>query len=194
MLIDPFPLHLREWLESDWAAINDSVRGGMSTSFLKPKNDSSAVFSGHLDVKTLGGVGFASQRTIFTEPHDFTQFDGIELMLGKSDGKRYSLMLKDEVLPKLPNGLERSSVNWEYEFSFPPASSSSGDDGKGDVLTIRWDDFEPTFRGKPLKYSDRGLDVGKIQRISFMMRRYDFLSFFAAFLPHPMGVSSDHEV
>lgn len=143
----------------------------MSTSFLKPLNSpSSALFSGFLDVKTLGGAGFASQRTISTEQRDFTEFDGIELNLGKSDGKRYSLILKDEVLPKRPNGLERSSVNWEYEFLLPVSEG-----GEGNTVTIRWNDFEPTYRGKPLEDFDRGLDVGKIQRISFMMRRYEFL-------------------
>lgn len=142
----------------------------MSTSFLKPINSPfSAIFSGYLDVKTLGGAGFASQRTISTEQRDFTQFDGIELSLGKSDGKRYSLILKDEVLPKRPNGLERSSVNWEYEFLLPASESR-----EGDTVTIRWNDFEPTYRGKPLEDFERGLDVGKIQRISFMMRRYVF--------------------
>lgn len=140
----------------------------MSTSFLKPRNNPfSAICSGYLDVKTLGGAGFASQRTISTEERDFTQFDGIELNLGKSDGKRYCLILKDDVLPKRPNGLERSSVNWEYEFSLPASKGR-----EGNTVIIRWNDFEPTYRGKPLEDFERGLDVGKIQRISFMMRRY----------------------
>ena len=46
-----------------------------------------AVFRGHLDVKTLGGAGFASQRTTGAETSwDLSEYDGIELQVDDADG------------------------------------------------------------------------------------------------------------
>jgi hypothetical protein len=59
----------------------------------------------------------------------------------RSDGKQYTFILKDELLPKSPNGREQSTVSWEYDFKL------EGDDGKGKVF-IKWDDLKPTYRGR----------------------------------------------
>lgn len=82
----------------------------------------------------------------------------------RSDGKQYTFILKDELLPKSPNGREQSTVSWEYDFKL------EGDDGKGKVF-IKWDDLKPTYRGREKKDA-RPLDLKDIKSFSLMMRRY----------------------
>lgn len=88
------------------------------------------------------------------------------LDISKSDEKQYTLTLKDELLPKSPNGREQSTVSWEYDFK------SDSDGGK---VYIHWDDFKPTYRGREKK-DTKPLDLQHIKRISFMMRRYQIIS------------------
>jgi len=124
---------------------------------------SSARFHGTLDTKTLGGAGFASQRTTGDDRSwDLSDYDGIHLNLGKLDGKRYTLTLKDEILPRNPeNGREQSTISYEYDFSSAPEEG----------LFIPWHALKATYRGKdkddaaPLKTKD-------VKRFSIMMRRY----------------------
>lgn len=82
------------------------------------------------------------------------------LKLGESDGKKYTFNLKDESLPKRPDGREQSTVSWEYDF-----------DGKKKDIFIPWSDFKPTYRGKP-KADAEPLNLENVQRIGLMMRRY----------------------
>lgn len=122
-----------------------------------------AVFHGNLDTKTLGGAGFASQRTAGDDQKwDFSKYDGLVLDIVKSDEKKYTLTLKDELLPKSSNGREQSTVSWEYDFKV--------DSGGGKVF-IHWDEFQPTYRGREKKDATP-LDLKHVKRISFMMRRY----------------------
>jgi hypothetical protein len=123
------------------------------------------VFYGDLDITTLGGAGFASQRTVDTKSWDLASYDGLQIKLGKSDGKKYTLILKDEVLPKRPDGREQSTVSWEYDFTCQKTD-----------LFIPWGDFKPTYRGKP-KSDAKSLDLEDIKRISIMMRRLVRLHF-----------------
>lgn len=75
-----------------------------------------AVFNGNLDIKILSGAGFASQHTTGEDRSwDLSKYDGIELNIDKSDEKVYTLILKDELLPKRPNGREQSTVSFEYD-------------------------------------------------------------------------------
>jgi hypothetical protein len=140
------------------------VRGGASQSHLTcTPFHPTAVFHGHLDIKTLGGAGFASQRTTGDDRNwDLSSYDGILLDIEKSDTKRYTLTLKDELLPKSPNGREQSTVSWEYDFEGSKHGPSS--------VFVGWVDLKPTYRGKEKK--DAGeLDLKHIKRISIMMRR-----------------------
>lgn len=77
----------RKWNASDWTASDDRVRGGKSESHLEIKSSASvAKFKGTLDIKTLGGAGFASQRTTGDERSwDLSKYDGIELKIVKAD-------------------------------------------------------------------------------------------------------------
>jgi hypothetical protein len=148
----------------DWTSSDDRVRGGSSFSELSYNSTNSiAIFRGNLDTKTLGGAGFASQRTTREDRNwDISQYDGLLLDIKECDEKKYTLILKDELLPKSPNGREQSTTSWEYDFQL-------GKDG-GKVY-VRWSDLKPTYRGRERKNAEP-LDLKNIKRISLMMRRY----------------------
>jgi hypothetical protein len=80
------------------------VRGGSSSSeFSCQPSDPIAVFHGNLDIKTLGGAGFnhnAQWERIGTGIYPHTM--GFYFDIPKSDGKQYTVILKDELLPKAP--------------------------------------------------------------------------------------------
>jgi hypothetical protein len=154
----------RPWSPTDWTDSDDRVRGGSSYSELTCEPSSpTAIFHGKLDTKTLGGAGFASQRTTGEDRDwDFSDYDGITLDIKKSDGKKYTLILKDELLPKSPNGREQSTVSWEYDFK--------GDNDGGKVF-VHWNELKPTYRGRE-KEDAKPLDLKHVKRLSLMMRRY----------------------
>lgn len=158
----------RSWKASDWTASDDRVRGGNSQSYLEISG-STARFHGHLDIKTLGGAGFASQRTVAEDGNwDVSNYDGILLTLGKSDGKRYTFILKDEVLPRNPdNGREQATISWEYDFAIPVEEAQA----ESSFVFIPWKDLKPTYRGKEKKAAKK-FDTKNVKRFSIMMRRY----------------------
>ncbi|KAK7931466.1 hypothetical protein PG985_002178 [Apiospora marii] len=166
------------WSAEAWTASDDRVRGGNSQSYLDcPAGAGKAVFHGTLDITALGGAGFASQRTVDgrAQPEqqrrwDVSAYDGLRLKVLREggDGKKYTLTLKDEEVPKRPDGRDQSTVSWEYDFVSP----KDGDGGKDDqVLFVPWGDFKPTYRGKP-KPDAPGLDLANVRRISLMMRSF----------------------
>ncbi|KAI1325039.1 NADH:ubiquinone oxidoreductase intermediate-associated protein 30 [Xylariaceae sp. FL0255] len=157
----------KSWLAEAWIASDDRVRGGKSCSYLNPSRDvpgseNNAVnFHGDLDITTLGGAGFASQRSPEKLEWDLSSgFEGLCLKVLDGDGKRYTLVIKDEILPKRPDGREQSTISWEYDFIGL----------KGDVR-IAWDELKPTYRGKPTPDA-KPLDLANIKRISIMMRSF----------------------
>ncbi|OCK82623.1 CIA30-domain-containing protein [Lepidopterella palustris CBS 459.81] len=159
------------WNPSDWTASDDQVRGGKSQSYLDcVSSDSVAHFNGELDIKTLGGAGFASQRTTGEDRlWDLKGYDGIQLDIIKADKKRYTFILKDELLPKNPhNGREQSTVSYEYNFTIDSENSSSE---RGAFIFIPWKDLKATYRGKEKK-DVSALDTKKVKRISIMMRSF----------------------
>ncbi|RDA96101.1 hypothetical protein CP533_1809 [Ophiocordyceps camponoti-saundersi (nom. inval.)] len=87
----------------NWRASDDRVRKGKSQSYLTiSKDGKTASFNGTLDTQTLGGAGFASQRTADEDLClDLSAYDGIVLSLvGCGDGdeklkKKYALTLSD---------------------------------------------------------------------------------------------------
>ncbi|KAF9894779.1 hypothetical protein FE257_004400 [Aspergillus nanangensis] len=153
----------RPWSPEDWTASDDRVRGGSSHSMLEcSKSSPSALFHGHLDTHTLGGAGFASQRTTGEDRKwDLAKYDGLQLKTNRSDGKRYAITLKDTLLEKRPDGRDRSTISWEYDFRAEEKSS----------VFVKWSDFTPTYRGKEVKDAEP-LDLGNIKRISLMMRSF----------------------
>ena len=52
------------------------------------RDDKNARFYGNLDIKTLGGAGFASQRTVSEDKNwDLSEYAGIQLDIAKGDSK-----------------------------------------------------------------------------------------------------------
>lgn len=120
-----------------------------------------ARFQGNLDIMALGSAGFASQRTTSESgPWDLSDYDGVELNINGADGKVYTITLSDSILPKRPDGRERSTLNWEYDFRA---------DGPESVF-IKWDYFKPTYRGKSAD-ATQPLDLKEIKKIGIMVRR-----------------------
>ena len=120
-----------------------------------------AKFHGNLDITTLGGAGFASQRT--TGEHrtwNLSRYDGIELVIDHADNKLYTLTLKDEILPKRPDGREQSTLSWEFDFR---------SEGRKTIF-VKWSDFRPTYRGKEKKDVEP-LDLKNVKRFGIMIRR-----------------------
>lgn len=149
------------WDPSQWTSSDDRVRGGKSVSHMtcSEKNIS---FNGNLDIQTLGGAGFASQRTLDSQTWDLSLYSGLILNTASSDGKKYTVVLKDTNLPKRPDGREQSTVSWEYDF----VADKSG----GEVL-MPFADFQPTYRGRAAPDA-APLNLAGIKRISFMMRSF----------------------
>ncbi|KAI0201560.1 NADH:ubiquinone oxidoreductase intermediate-associated protein 30 [Astrocystis sublimbata] len=162
----------KPWLAESWAASDDRVRGGKSQSYLdythaRASSSSEAAatketvrFHGELDITALGGAGFASQRSPDPQRWDLSSYQGLRLAIQDGDGKKYTLIVKDDILPRRPDGREQSTVSWEYDF---PGSRSE--------LEIPWHDLKPTYRGKP-KPDAEALDLTSIKRISIMMRSF----------------------
>jgi hypothetical protein len=157
--------------------VDDRVRGGSSTSHLEEIRRQNAVrFHGHLDTKTLGGAGFASQTTTGDIVWNLATYDGLLLDVVKGDGKMYTIIVKDDVPEqKRDDGREFSSLSWEYDFK-----------GEGaEKLHVPWSDFKATYRGREKKDAEP-LKMGEIKRFSLMMRSFfdtqegDFELFLAA--------------
>ena len=52
------------------------------------RDEKNARFYGNLDIKTLGGAGFASQRTVGEDKNwDLSDYAGIQLDIAKGDSK-----------------------------------------------------------------------------------------------------------
>lgn len=155
------------WTQDEWTSSDDRVRGGSSKSTLDASSESLvAKFEGVLDITTLGGAGFASQRTVTDQKRwDLSDYDGIELKVDHADGKLYTLTLKDEILPKRPDGREQSTLSWEFDFRPQGAVT----------YFIKWSDFRPTYRGKDQKDVEP-LDLKNIRRFGIMIRRFVLLT------------------
>lgn len=144
-------------------------------------SSSQAEFSGHLDITALGGAGFASQRTADGVPGwDVSGYAALVLDVARADDRKYTLTLKDEVLPRRPDGRDQSTVSWEYDFVVGAGkggtAAAAGDAGGGGStagstrVVIPFEEFKPTYRGKA-KPDAEPLDLKNVKRISFMMRR-----------------------
>ena len=149
--------------QGDWRAVNDQIRGGSSTSHFDVSEDSqSALFYGVLDTQTLGGAGFASQANVLDEPLDLSVYDGIAIDVADVDTTgphTFTLNLKNSKPQYRDDGRRQSAV--VYESDFTPEKTG--------LLTLQWDSFKPTYRGKPAKDAP-ALDTSNIHELSFMCR------------------------
>ena len=169
-----------------WHAVDDRVRGGSSQSYLTSadngSSNGSAIFSGTLDTQTLGGAGFASQSTIVKSNStssdeddseaatwDLEDYDGLRVVVGKGDTKKYTLTLKDEIPGKREDGREKSGVSWESVFDGPGGKGERMEEA-GKEVWMPWSGFEATYRGRP-KEDPEPLKKGCIRQFGLMMRR-----------------------
>ncbi|OLN97089.1 Uncharacterized protein C9E9.15-like protein 1 [Colletotrichum chlorophyti] len=165
------------WDKSQWVVSDDTVRNGNSHSTLdiiepgapgNPFPESIVNFHGNLDYETLGGAGFASQRTADDWPGiDISAYDTLTLEIPFSDGKRYSFNLKDTVPPPI-NGVEQSGVSWEFDFQIPAVNHT---DGQVEKVVAPISEFVPTFRGR-VQNDSAPLDLANIKRVNFMIRSF----------------------
>lgn len=132
-----------------------------------------AIFYGTLDITTLGGAGFASQRTSSDDQTwDLAPYDGIELTIhaSHSDDKKYTFILKDRLLaPDAETGREQATISWEIDFVVPRTSQSDKDNHVS--VFLDWHDFRPIYRGKEQKCK-HGPKLESIKRMSIMVRRF----------------------
>jgi hypothetical protein len=135
-------------------------------------NETQAIFRGNLDIKALGGAGFASQRTATDDyKWDLSSYDGIQISVDtkQSDNKKYTFIIKDTLLPPdSKTGREQSTVSWEYDFVVARTSGNSGTNFVD--IWVPWDAFTPTYRGKECSDVPQ-LKRASIKRYSIMMRR-----------------------
>ncbi|KAK1989584.1 complex I intermediate-associated protein 30 [Colletotrichum falcatum] len=165
------------WDKSQWVASDDTVRNGTSRSALdviepgaagNPFSQTIANFHGNLDYATLGGAGFASQRTADGWPGiNISAYDTITLEVPYADGKRYTFNLKDTVPPPV-DGAEQSGVSWEFDFQLPAVNRT---DGGVERVVMPIADFVPTFRGR-VQNDTAPLDLSGIKRVNFMIRSF----------------------
>ncbi|EKD13208.1 uncharacterized protein L3040_003012 [Drepanopeziza brunnea f. sp. 'multigermtubi'] len=174
---------LQPWNANSWVASDDRVRpGGVSTSTLSvlapgssaanPFDEPIIQFSGTLNSTALGGAGFASQRTVDDWPGvDLSAYAGLAIEVPYSDGKTYTLTLRDDVVASD----EASFVNWEWNFQVPATSAAAetgGGSGSGYAETsVRLRDLVPTFRGRVLNDTEP-LNLANIRRVSIMIRSF----------------------
>lgn len=157
----------RAWLpESEFTASDDRVRGGSSRSTLEANATRTSVrFHGTLDTTTLGGAGFASQRTTSTtQTWNLSDYAGLELRLGVGDGKRYTLNLKTCLPDKMRDNPARDASTVEYAYTFVGAAEPS-------KLFVAWDQFEAFYRGRKVDDAPP-LDTAGIRRWSIMIRSF----------------------
>ncbi|KAM7185977.1 NADH:ubiquinone oxidoreductase complex I intermediate-associated protein 30 [Rhypophila sp. PSN 637] len=155
--------------------------GGLATTCAAAK------FSGNLDITALGGAGFASQRTTIFEGQgaalDLVGSDALVLKVvhhaedadstpeysnvaavAKEKVKKYTVVFKDTILPKRPDGREQSTISWESDFSLAGVET--------ETITLPFTEFKPTYRGKPVEDPEAKLDWGSIKRVSIMVRSF----------------------
>ncbi|KAL1852076.1 hypothetical protein Daus18300_012288 [Diaporthe australafricana] len=193
----------RPWDASQFTASDDRVRGGKSQSYLTvlpSPSSSQAEFSGTLDITALGGAGFASQRTADGEPGwDLSGYDALVLDVARADARKYTLTLKDEVLPRRPDGRDQSTVSWEYDFVVEAGKGAAGSGSGSTRVVIPFGEFQPTYRGKPRPDAEP-LDLKNVKRLSFMMRSFfakqegDFSIVFNSVAAEKTGASRDGSI
>ena len=93
---------------------------------------------------------------------DLSDYDGLQIDLGKGDGKTYAVILKDERSDvKRDDGREKAGINWEVDISA---------EKDGVIVWKPWSDFKAFYRGR--EKDDAGkLNRSQIRRIGLMMRR-----------------------
>ncbi|KAL8293749.1 hypothetical protein RQP46_000450 [Phenoliferia psychrophenolica] len=149
-MIQPlFGLPSRPW--PTFRPINDQVRGGSSTSAFTPSPlTQTAIFDGHLDTKTLGGAGFASQCATFHPRLSFPSppSRGLALTLVRpasfpsGQPTSFVISLKNERPELREDGRRESVMSYEWQFDLRELPEGIVE------IEAAWKDFKPTYRGR----------------------------------------------
>ncbi|KAI5840847.1 complex I intermediate-associated protein 30-domain-containing protein [Morchella snyderi] len=169
----------KPWIVTEWIVQDDIVRHGRSISCMIPSPEyTSVLFSGILDTTTLGGAGFASQRTTEERIWDLAPYAGIELVVSappQNDSttvKTFTLVLKD-VVPAVyidqATGWLREESTLSYEATFKATDGTANGDEQ--IIFLPWSNFKATYRGRE-RDGERELDLGGIRRFSVMARSF----------------------
>lgn len=115
----------------EWASIDDTVMGGVSTSRIESTGEGSVTFAGNVSLANNGG--FASVRSE-ARARNLSGFAGISLRI-RGDGNRYKVNLKHDA----------SFDGVLYRAAFETAR------GEWQTVRLRFEDFVPTFRGRVIR-------------------------------------------
>ncbi|KAI8805872.1 complex I intermediate-associated protein 30-domain-containing protein [Cladochytrium replicatum] len=154
----------QNWRENEWKAVDDRVRGGKSQSYVGVTQNSHLRFFGNVDTATLGGAGFASRQ--ITDKVYFTsmaleKYSGLTVTTVAGDGKQYALNLKTTLIPDIPDGGPRSTIEYKHIFSANAAQQET---------LIQWSQFKPYYRGRPVNETEvaKEVDPASIVTVSLM--------------------------
>ena len=86
--------------------------------------------------------------------------------MADADDKKYTFIIKDEILPQSPGGREQSTISYEYDFQLTKTTFK-----EPTMVFIPWTELKATYRGKEKKDAPK-LNSENIKRFSIMMRRY----------------------
>jgi len=128
-----------------WRITNDGVMGGLSRSAVR-SDDGRLVFEGELSRENDGG--FASVLGALDDT--LAPFRGVRLTV-RGDGRRYQLRLREE------DGSR--GIAWRAFFEAGPEPRR---------ITLRPEDFEPVFRGRPVPGAPPLADC-RIRHLGFML-------------------------
>ncbi|KAN0064482.1 hypothetical protein ACQY0O_002108 [Thecaphora frezii] len=174
---------LQAWNTDDFTNVDDTVRGGKSSSKVSLDYRGELLFTGNVDITALGGAGFASQAHVHGFPLLLTtdRFDGLRLRIRKPPPAikqvhgtatavdqpcnitRYVINIKTEMPVVGPGGQRQSQPVWEWDVQLPctdPKAYSSGKNATTPRLDLETDQFL-TFDGRwsDFKLTFRGKPV-----------------------------------
>lgn len=128
-----------------WIIVNDGVMGGRSSANIEATDDGMR-FAGNLSLENNGG--FSSTRHLLAEPP--AGMDGVRLEF-RGDGRSYQFRLRQD--------RRVDGVAWSAPFE------TSGD---WETIEIRFDDFEPVFRGMSVPRAGPVV-AGSVTQIGIML-------------------------
>lgn len=108
-----------------------------------------------------------------------TAYAGLQIRLGKGDGKLYTLILKDaENSQREQDGREKAGFSWEAEFRAndelkekQSGNHTEAEEKDAQEVYLPWKEFKPTFRGRETNGEEK-LDRSNITTVGIMMRSY----------------------
>nr|ODN93267.1 hypothetical protein L203_00538 [Cryptococcus depauperatus CBS 7841] len=199
-----------------WRAVDDRVRGGSSCSHLDPvkidvkghvvrasredekgkemirksSNKLAARFWGHLDIKTLGGAGFASQVFRYS-PHPVhfprTKYAGIVISAmpdplnfckDTNQPSEFTVVIKTSPTSPILHHLKTSGSPRAAQLVYESRFILNKGDKTGMIPSeenfyLPWNDFKATYRGREINPEEprwAPLDTSSIYEVSLMCR------------------------